>query len=472
MAKEAIGGDAGRGWRVERDFLGEVHVAASAYYGAQTQRAIGNFPISGIRFPSSFLAALGLIKRCAAETNAALGLLDKQRAPSIIAASTEVEQGLLQQEFPLDIFQTGSGTSTNMNANEVIARRAEELAGEGLKIHANDHVNMGQSSNDVIPTAIHLALARELSASLMPALSLLAGALQEKAQEFQAFVKPGRTHLQDAVPVTLGQEFGGYAAQIEHGIERLKRSLPAVLELPLGGTAVGTGLNTHPRFAEDCIARLSQATGLAFVRARNSFEALSCRDALVEVSGQLKTIACSLIKIANDIRWMSTGPRCGLGEITLPEVQPGSSIMPGKINPVIAESLLMVCAQVIGNDAAITTGALSGNFELNVMMPVMAHNILQSVALLAAGAENFALRCVRGVKANPERLAQLAAANIAVCTVLAPKLGYQQTAKLAREAYLSGRSVRELVLEQRLLPEQELEQLLNPASLTNPHQKF
>lgn len=456
-------------FRTERDSMGEMKVPTGAYYGAQTQRAAENFQISGIRFSRPMIHALGLIKGTAARVNCDLGLLDAERGQAIMKAATEVEQGALDHHFVLDIFQTGSGTSTNMNTNEVIANRAKEIAGGGLSIHPNDHVNICQSSNDVIPTAIHLAAVMEIKQKLEPALKGLLNSLQKKAKAFDVVVKTGRTHLQDATPIRLGQEFSGYASQIEHGIERLARSLPSLLELPLGGTAVGTGVNTHPQFSQKVIQLIAQKVSQPFVEAKNHFEAQAAKDAVVEMSGQLKTIACSLGKVANDIRWLGSGPRCGIGELLLPEVQPGSSIMPGKVNPVIAESALMVVAQVIGNDVAITTANHGGStFELNVMMPVIAHNLLQSIALLSAASKNFAERCVDGLQANEKRIHELAEANIAVVTALAPIIGYDKAASMAKEAYKNGESVRAVVLRNKLMSEGELDQALDLLSMTKP----
>ncbi len=456
-------------FRVERDSMGEMQVPAEAYYAAQTQRAVENFPISGIGLPRPMVAALGVVKQCAARTNLALGLLDSNMAQVILQAAAEVESGSLDSHFVVDVFQTGSGTSSNMNSNEVIANRAKELSKGELPIHPNDHVNMSQSSNDVIPTAMHVALASEISKSLVPALEQLRDSLAKKEKEFAGIVKTGRTHLQDATPITLGQEFSGYRAQIEQAIARVQRSLVTVLELPLGGTAVGTGLNTPPGFAEQAIAEIAKHTGLAFVEAKNHFEAQAAKDAVVEMSGQLKTIACSFSKIANDLRWMGSGPRCGLGELQLPEVQPGSSIMPGKVNPVIAESVLMVAAQVVGNDAAVTVGGHSGGvLELNVMMPMMAHNVLQSVALLSSSAKNLAERCVDGIEPNTERLNDLAEASIAICTALAPKIGYDKAAALAKKAFASGRPLREVAKEENVLPPDELDRVLDLMSMTKP----
>ncbi len=457
--------------RTERDTMGELSVPAEAYYGVQTARAIENFPISSLRMPRSMIRAMGLIKRAAATVNESLGLLEKQAANAIRQAATEVVDGMLDQEFPVDIFQTGSGTSTNMNANEVISNRATELLGgaRGSKVvHPNDHVNLGQSSNDVIPTAIHVAASETMQQHLLPALDRLHKALHGKAKEFDKIVKIGRTHLQDATPVRLGQEFGGYARQIELGIRRVKRAQEALSEVALGGTAVGTGLNCHPDFSTMVMRIISQETSCSFRESTNHFEAQSTQDSLVEASGELRTIAVSLMKIANDIRWLGSGPRCGLGEITLPETQPGSSIMPGKVNPVIAESVTMVCAQVIGNDVAVTVGGQAANFELIVMMPVMAYNLLQSIELLAAAANNFAAKCIEGIKANEERCKSLIEESLAMCTALAPEIGYEAAAKLAKDAYRSGKTVRQVAKEQNVLPEARLAALLDPWRMTEP----
>ena len=459
--------DAPTEFRTEKDSMGEMKVPASAYWGASTQRAVENFPISGIRLSRSMIRALGLIKGCAATVNKELGLLDDARYSAISRAAKEVEDGLLDDHFVVDVFQTGSGTSSNMNANEVIARRAREIGGGD--IHPNDHVNMSQSSNDVIPTAIHVAAALDIRDKLLPGLTELRASLGAKVTEFAAIVKTGRTHLMDATPMTLGQEFSGYESQIAHGINRAKNGLQAILELPLGGTAIGTGINTPPKFSQRVIEEIASRTSLKFFEAENHFEAQAAKDALVELSGDLKTIAVSLSKIANDVRWLGSGPRCGLQEIFLPEVQPGSSIMPAKVNPVIAESVLMVVAQVIGNDAAATVcGQSGGIFELNVMMPVLAHNVLQSIQLLGAGAENFSRRCIAGIRPNLPRLQELAEANITVCTALAPKIGYDQAAKLAKEAYASGKSLRQVALEKNVLPREELDRVLDLMSMTKP----
>lgn len=460
-------------FRVEKDSMGEMRVPVEALWGAQTQRAVENFPISGLRLPRSMIGALGTIKYCAAVVNHRLGLLDEDRKKFILQAAEEVERGDLDGHFVVDVFQTGSGTSSNMNTNEVVANRAKALAGpaltEKLGFHPNDHVNMSQSSNDVIPTSIHVAVAIELKKTLLPALEFLAIALEKKVAEFSGIVKTGRTHLMDATPITLGQEFSGYQAQILQGIKRVQRSMATIYELPLGGTAVGTGVNTPKGFSPAVIAEISSRTGIPFLEASNHFEAQAAQDAFVEMSGQLKTIACSMSKMANDLRWLGSGPRCGIGELFLPEVQPGSSIMPAKVNPVIAESLLMAMAQVIGNDAAITVGGHSGGIlELNVMMPMMAHNLLQSIAIMASSARNFATKCVQGIKPNTKRIKELAEANISVVTALVPKIGYDRSAKLAKEALETGETLRSLVLKHGLLSEAEVDQALDLLSMTKP----
>ncbi|HXX76603.1 MAG TPA: class II fumarate hydratase [Nitrospiraceae bacterium] len=457
--------------RMERDTMGELAVPEDAYYGVQTARAIENFPISSLRFPRAMIRAMGLIKRAAATVNESHGLLDKKQTDVMRQAASEVVEGKLDAEFPVDIFQTGSGTSTNMNTNEVISNRATELLGgaRGSKlVHPNDHVNLGQSSNDVIPTAIHIAAVEMMERQLLPALIRLQKALDRKAREFDKIVKIGRTHLQDATPVRLGQEFGGYARQIELGIQRVKRAQESLGEVALGGTAVGTGLNCHPDFARKALAIITKETGCSFREASNHFEAQSTQDSLVEASGELRTIAVSLMKIANDIRWLGSGPRCGLGEINLPETQPGSSIMPGKVNPVIAESMTMVCAQVIGNDVTVTVAGQAANFELIVMLPVMAYNLLQSIELLATASHNFATRCIEGIKANEERCRSLIEESLAMCTALAPEIGYEAAAKLAKDAYKSGKTVRAVAKEQKVLSEKRLNELLDPWRMTEP----
>ena len=445
-------------YRSERDTMGEMRVPADALYGAQTQRAIENFPISGLRVHRSFLRALGLIKSIAAKINAELGQLPLDLAEAIQRASEAVAEGAHDDQFPIDIFQTGSGTSTNMNANEVIGH----IAGA----HPNDHVNRGQSSNDVIPTAIHVSAAMLVTGDLLPAMEELRDSLAKKATEFADVVKIGRTHLQDAVPMTLGQEFSGYARQVESSAERIRAALEGIYELPLGGTAVGTGLNAIPGFAPRVIAELAARTGLPFREARNHFEAQAAKDAVSFLSGALKTYAVALTKIGNDLRWLGSGPRCGIGELRLPETQPGSSIMPGKVNPVIAESLVMVCAQVIGYDAAITWACASGNFELNVMMPVMAYDLLQSIELLASSSRNFDQRCIQGVEADRERAGGFVEQSLAMCTVLAPVIGYEKAAEIAKEAWKSGRTVREVAREKSGLGEERLSELLDPRKQT------
>jgi fumarate hydratase class II len=457
--------------RTEYDSLGPMTVPAEALYGAQTARAIENFPISGLTFPRPFLRALGQIKEQAARTNLELGLLDERHAQAIAAAAAEMVRGELDAHFPLDIFQTGSGTSTNMNANEVLANRAGQLLGEppgSHTIHPNDHVNLGQSSNDVIPTAMHLAATVEIHERLIPALAGMQKVLGEKALAFDDIITIGRTHLQDATPIRLGQIFGGYFRQVTLVGGELARSLDGLGELPLGGTAVGTGINTHPEFAQRVIAALSETTGVHLREARDHFAAQAGKEQVVATSAALRTTAVALFKIANDIRFLGSGPRCGLGELRLPAVQPGSSIMPGKVNPVMAESLLQVCVQVIGNDAAITLGGLSGNFELNVMMPVMTHNLLQSIELLSNAVTLFATRCLLGLEANRERCEGLVEESLAMCTALAPVIGYDRAAEIAKAAYASGRTVRAVALEMKILPEDELARLLDPRSQTEP----
>jgi fumarate hydratase class II len=456
--------------RTERDSMGPMEVPASAYYGASTMRAVLNFPISDLRFPRSFIRALGLIKLAAAEVNRGLGLLDSRLAAAIADAAREVADGQLDADFVVDIFQTGSGTSTNMNANEVIASRASELLGEGIGsrvVHPNDHVNMGQSSNDVIPTAIHLAALMEIEAQLEPALDTLRQELAAKAKEFWAVIKTGRTHLQDATPIRLGQEFRGYAGQVAYGIMRLEHAKAQLGEVALGGTAVGTGVNAHLEFAAKVCARVSQLAGVEIRETANHFQAQSTLDAVLEASGSLRTVAVSLGKIANDIRWMGSGPRAGLGELNLPEVQPGSSIMPGKVNPVIAEALIQVVAQVVGNDATIGVAAQGSYFELNTMMPVAAYNLLQSVTLLAAATDNFANQCVAGLTAT-ERGPQLVERGLAIGTALAPRIGYDAAADIAKEASKSGRTIREVAREKTDLSDLDLDQLLDPASMVEP----
>ena len=467
--------DLNRKYRIEKDSMGPVKVPKEAYYGAQTQRAIENFPISGWRFGREFISALGLIKYASAKANEDLGLLGKKIARTIQKASQEVMEGRWNDHFVLDIFQTGSGTSTNMNANEVIANRTNEILG-GKKgayqpVHPNDHVNLGQSSNDLFPTAIHIAAVTLLQHHLLPAQQNLQRALKVKKKEFHLILKIGRTHLQDALPIRLGQEFGGYARQAELGIQRIQKAMISLYELPLGGTAVGTGMNTHPRFAKKAISIINRETGYRFREALDHFEAQGARDALVEMSGTLKTLAVSLIKIANDIRWLGSGPRCGIGEILLPETQPGSSMMPGKVNPVIPESLIQVCAQVIGNDSAITLGGLSGYFELNAMMPLIAYNLLESIRLLANAVNNFSERCIKGLKADRKRCEEMIEKSLALVTALAPRIGYEEAARIAKKAYDQRKTIRQVAQEERLFSNEELNRLLDPRSMISPMKK-
>jgi fumarate hydratase, class II len=454
-------------FRTERDSMGEMQVPADAMYAAQTARAVENFPISGLRFSREFIWALGTLKKHAAITNGELGGLTPEIARAVSQAADEVASGQWDNQFVVDIFQTGSGTSTNMNANEVIAFRATQLFGSG-KVHPNDHVNRGQSSNDIIPSAIHLAAFHTIQSRLTPALLSLATALDNKRCEFWDILKIGRTHLQDATPIRLGQEFGGYASQVSHGLARLKAVESRLGELALGGTAVGTGLNTHPEFARTTIARIAAETSLPLREAENHFEAQGARDAAVEASGALKTIAVSLLKIANDIRFLGSGPRLGYAELKLPATQPGSSIMPAKVNPVMCEMLMQVCAQVIGNDTAITVSATHGNFELNVMMPVIAHNLLQSISLLATGSEIFTRRCIEGLQADRAKCESNIEQSLAMCTALAPLLGYDKAADIAKKAYATNRTVREVARELSGLDEATLSKALDPFSQTEP----
>jgi fumarate hydratase class II len=463
---------ADKGYRLEKDSMGLVRVPKEAYYGAQTQRAIENFPVSGWRFQREFLYALGLVKYAAARVNLELGFLKKTISNAIQKASHEVMQGRWDKQFLVDIFQTGSGTSTNMNANEVIANRANEILG-GKKgnyrpVHPNDHVNLGQSSNDVFPSCIHIASLILLQKRLLPALKNLNGALREKRREFYPILKIGRTHLQDATPIRLGQEFGGYAQQVAWGSRRIRNVIGPLSQLPLGGTAVGTGINTHPLFARKVVSIINRETGYNFREAINHFEAQGARDAAVETSGVLKTVAVSLIKIANDLRWLGSGPRCGIGEILLPETQPGSSIMPGKVNPVIPESLIQVCAQVIGHDSAITLGGLSGNFELNVMMPLIAYNLLESVRLLANAVNNFSKKCIEGLKADRERCEEMIEKSLGLATILTSKIGYDEAARIARKAYDQRKTIRQVVEEEGIFSKEDLNLLLDPWSMIAP----
>lgn len=461
--------------RLEKDSMGDMSVPAEALYGASTQRAVLNFPVSGRPVPHPIIHAYGLIKEAVAQTHAELGILPQEKAQLIAQAAQEVAAGKLDQHFVIDIYQTGSGTSTNMNVNEVISNRVCQIVGRpiGAKdpVHPNDHVNMGQSSNDTFPTAIHIAVARELKQKLLPSLETLHASLAKKGEAFWDVLKIGRTHLMDATPVRLGQEFKGYARQAELAVERAQRALDATMELPLGGTAVGTGLNCHPDMPERAIALIAQKTGLPFREAEDHFEAQSSKDALVEASGQLKTIATSLFKIANDLRWLSSGPQCAVGEISLPATQPGSSIMPGKVNPVMCESLMQVCARVIGNDATVTWCGANGNFNLNVMMPALAAALLESIELLTNATKQFTTRCVDGIVANAERCAEFIEHSLAMITGLNSKIGYDKAAEIAKLSAKTGTPVRQLCLE-RLdelgITEAELTEALDPARMTKP----
>jgi fumarate hydratase class II len=458
-------------YRVEKDSLGEMKVPADALYGAQTQRAVENFPISGQRFGRRFIEAIGLIKGAAAETNAQQGHVDAGVAKAIVTAAREVAEGKWDDQFVLDIYQTGSGTSTNMNANEVIARRATQiLGGTGGKgaVHPNDHVNFGQSSNDVIPTAIHVAARVAIERELIPALEHMRAALADKARAFDGVVKSGRTHLMDATPVRLGQEFQGYATQVAKGIERVRRASDELEELALGGTATGTGINTDPKFAAETIARLARVTEIPFREADDHFEAQGAKDAAVSTAGALNTVATSLMKIADDVRWMGSGPTSGLFEVRLPAIQPGSSIMPGKVNPVMAEATMMVAARVMGNHTTVTVAGSRGNFELNVMMPVLAHALLESITLLARVAREFTDRCLVGIEANEARAKELLERNPAIATALNPHIGYDAAAVVAKESAKRGVSVRDIVLEKKLLPPDKIDQALDVRAMTEP----
>ena len=459
--------------RIEKDSMGSMTVPAHALWGASTQRAVENFPISGYRFGRRFVRALGLIKQAAAEANEKLGAVSSQKTDLIVQAAQEVVEGKLDDHFVLDVFQTGSGTSTNMNANEVIANRAIQLAGGvvGSKdpIHPNDHVNQSQSSNDVIPTAMHVAACDALKEDLIPALEHLAAALEKKAAAFDGIVKIGRTHLQDATPIRLGQEFSGFAAQMRLGVMRAHKAMKALRELPIGGTAVGTGINTHKDFGKTMAALLSKKTGVEFVEAANHFEAQHAKDGFVEASGLLRTVAVSLGKIANDVRLMGSGPRCGIGELRIPPTQPGSSIMPGKVNPVMSEMVLQAVAHAVGADAAIThAGVTMGTFDLHVGMPVMAHHLLESIRILSNAARVFADRCVAGLEADAARAGQLVEQSLAMCTSLAPVIGYDRAAALAKTAFETGKTVRQVALEEKVLPEDRLNELLDARSMTEP----
>jgi fumarate hydratase class II len=452
------------GYRIEHDSMGDVRVPVDARWGAQTQRAVENFPISGLRIERGLIEALAEIKGAAAQVNARLKIVDRDVARAIASAAGDVASGAWDEHFPIDVYQTGSGTSSNMNMNEVLANLASEALGRA--VHPNDHVNASQSSNDVFPSAIHVAATRAMMSDLLPALDELARALRKKQRQFKAVVKSGRTHLMDATPVTLGQEFGGYAAAIELGIERVNACLPRVRELPLGGTAVGTGINAPKTFARGVIKLLNEKLALELSEARDHFEAQGARDALVEASGELRTIAVSLFKIANDLRWMGSGPRAGLGEIRIPDLQPGSSIMPGKVNPVVAEAVCQVAAQVIGNDAAVAFSGAVGNFELNVMLPVMGRNLLESIRLLASVARVFARRCIAGIEANEEQCRRNALSSPSISAALNPYIGYEEVAKVLKQSMAEGKTLREVVLERGLMSEADVDRALDVEAMT------
>ena len=458
--------------RKEQDSMGDMLVPDDAYYGAQTQRAVENFPISGIPISKSMIQALGKIKRSAAIVNNELGLLDGERKNAIVQAADEIIEGKFYSQFPIDIYQTGSGTSSNMNCNEILSNRASEIMGGviGAKdpVHPNDHVNLGQSSNDVIPTAIHIAANTMLEEELIPALQKLVDELDKKAIEFSDIVKIGRTHLQDATPITLGQEFSGYTQMVKNGIKRIQNAQGFLSELAIGGTAVGTGINTKAQFGSLVAKEISRFTGISFIEASNHFEAQGAQDAAVETSGALKTIAVSLSKIANDIRWLGSGPRAGLGELILPSVQPGSSIMPGKTNPVICEAMIQGCAQVIGNDMAITIGGQGGVFELNLMLPLIAHNLTNSITILSNSTNIFTEKLITGLKANKEKCAGYIEGSLAMCTSLAPVIGYDKAAQIAYKAFNSGKTVREIAMEDNVLDKDKLDEILDPKSMTMP----
>ncbi|NOX55828.1 MAG: class II fumarate hydratase [Planctomycetes bacterium] len=469
-------------FRTERDSMGEVQVPAQAYYGAQTQRAVENFPISGWTLPPRLIHALGLVKYAAAVANRDLGKLTGGKRPltdqqveALLAACREVAEGKLDDQFPIDVFQTGSGTSSNMNANEVIANRAIELSGgdrfaADKAIHPNDHVNMGQSTNDMFPTAIHVAVGQAIKEDLIPALQRFADSLKQKAAAWDKIMKIGRTHLMDATPLRLGQEFSGFARQLELSVLRANRALKMILELPAGGTAVGTGINTHPEFGKRVAAVLAEETGIPFVEAANHFEANAQRDGLVECHGQLRAIAVTLFNVSNNIRWLGSGPRCGFYEIKLPSRQPGSSIMPGKVNPVMCESMMQVCARVLGNDQAVSfSGATGGQFQLNIMMPVMGHATLESIRLLAKATDAFVDFCMEGMEANEEACQAAVEQSLSMVTSLNPLIGYEKAAELAKEAFKTGKTIRELCREKQVLPEDQLNEALDPWRMTEPH---
>ncbi len=459
-------------YRVETDSMGELQIPEECYWGAQTQRSILFFDIGTEKMPGEIIGAFGILKNAVASVNGDLGLLPKPKADAIIRAAGEVADGSLADQFPLAVWQTGSGTHTNMNANEVIANRAIELMGgvRGSKrpVHPNDDVNMSQSSNDTFPAAMHIAAVISIREKLLPSLLRLQAAFESKSGEFSSIVKIGRTHLMDAVPLTLGQEFSGYATQVRYGVERVEQCLPRLYRLALGGTAVGTGLNTHPRFARLAAEKIAELTGYPFVTAENKFEALAAHDALVEASGALKTVAVSLMKIANDIRWLASGPRCGIGEIILPANEPGSSIMPGKVNPTQAEALTMIAAQVMGNDTTVAIAGASGNFELNVFKPVIIHNILQSIRLLADGCASFREHCVRGIRANEPVIARHVADSLMLVTALNPHVGYDRAARIAHKAYVDGCTLREAAVSLGILTQEEFDRFVRPSEMTGP----
>ncbi len=459
--------------RIETDTMGEIEVASDRYWGAQTQRSLQNFRIGGDRFPREMIRAFGIVKKSAALVNHELGLLDEEKCRLITAAADEVIEGKHDDHFPLVVWQTGSGTQTNMNTNEVISNRAIEMAGGEMgskaPIHPNDHVNKSQSSNDTFPTAMHIAAVEQIRGRLIPALERLHKTFADKAEAFRDVVKIGRTHLQDATPLTLGQEFSGYASQLEHGLEHVRSTLDHLQELALGGTAVGTGLNTHPEYATRVAAKIAELTGQPFVTGRNKFEGLAAHDAVVAASGALKTVAAGLMKIANDVRWLASGPRCGIGEIRIPENEPGSSIMPGKVNPTQCEALTMVCAQVMGNDVAINVGGLSGNFELNVYKPVMIHNLLHSVRLIADGCDSFNDNCAVGIEPNVEKIEENLRKSLMLVTALNTHIGYDNAAKIAKTAYKKGQTLRETAIELGLMTGEKFDEVVRPETMVGPN---
>lgn len=460
-------------YRIETDSMGEIKVPADKYYGAQTARSLQNFKIGGEKFPPEFIRALAIVKKAAALANNELGLLSKEKADLIVKAADEIIEGKLNDHFPLVIWQTGSGTQTNMNVNEVISNRAIEMAGGVLgskkPIHPNDDVNKSQSTNDAFPTAMHIAAVEEIHRRLIPMVTKLRDALDAKAKEFKDIIKIGRTHLMDATPLTLGQEFSGYAQQLTNGLERIQACLPRLYEIPIGGTAVGTGLNTHPKYSETVTKKISEITGKPFTLARNKFEAMAGKDAMVELHGVLKTLAASLMKIANDIRWLGSGPRCGIGEIQLPENEPGSSIMPGKVNPTQSEAMTMVCAQVFGNDVTVNFAGASGNFEINVFMPVITYNVLQSIRLLADACESFTDNAVVGITPRLENIQKHVNNSLMLVTALNPVIGYDNAAKVAKKAYKEGKTLKEAAVELGLLTPEKFDEVVRPEKMIGPN---